>query len=110
MLLRSYCDSHNRHELAHLAYHRLKQLNPDASKHMGSIDHRQASKHAPLQIADLVAHESRPFMLGRKDRPSGIELRKSMFYGALATTEWIENMLDQQDARMLLAHTTAAPR
>lgn len=100
------CDGHNRYKLAQQAYRRLKELNPSAAKHMGSIDHRRASDHAPLQIADLVAHESRLFMLGDKDRPSGIALRKSMFYGALATTEWIENMLNVQDARMLLAHAT----
>jgi hypothetical protein len=98
------CDEHNRSQFAQKAYDRLKELNPETAEHMGSISHLQANRHAPLQVADLVAHESRLFMLGIKDRPSGIKLRKSMFYGALATTEWIEKMLSVQDVRMLLAH------
>lgn len=99
------CDNHNRSQLAQKAYDRLKALNPETAEHMGSISHLPASRHAPLQVADLVAHESRLFMLGVKDRPSGIKLRESMFYGALATREWIENMLSVQDARMLLAQS-----
>jgi hypothetical protein len=73
------CDGHNRYQLAQKAYYRLKELNPESAKHMGSIDHRSASKHAPLQIADLVAHESRHFMLGNDGRSSGIALRRHTF-------------------------------
>jgi hypothetical protein len=91
------CDNHNRYETAEAAYHNLKELNPESAKHMGSISHRSSRGTAPIQVADLVAHEARLFMLGKIGKPSYYKLEKHMFYAAISDRRHIEVMLSSQE-------------
>lgn len=86
-------DERSNWKAAEEAYRKLKESDNDIARRMGAVIHTDDKTHPALQMADLMASETRYFLQGNVARPAFVRLKKQHAIYQIATIDkrqWLQ--------------------